>query len=119
MPTARDLLMVNGDLFVGQFDLALVYDAAAIEQQCGITLAMFLGEVFFDTTAGTNWLALLGSKTATNGDFAAEVRRALLTVPGVTSVQNIVVTRDAARVGQISAQVTTDTGALLTIQKAV
>lgn len=121
MATARDLLLTDtGDLaLIGQ-DFALVYDNAAIAQQAKITLQTFIGEVFFDLTAGSAWLDLFGVKsTGIDAQFAAETRRVLLSVPGIVSVTNVRVLRDSARVATISAQCVADSGELLTINASV
>lgn len=120
-PTARDLLLTDAhDLAVNGMDLALVYDNDAIAQQAGIALQTFVGEVFFDLTAGAAWFDLLSVKSNTiDSQFAAETRRVLTAVPGITTVTNIRVLRDSARVGTISAECVADSGELLTVNATV
>lgn len=120
MATARDLLLTNGDLALNGSDFALVYDNDAIAQQATIALQTFVVEVFFDLTAGSAWLDLLGVKaTDIDAQFAAETRRVLLSVPGIVAVQNIRVLRDASRVATITAECTADSGVLLAINATV
>jgi tRNA(Leu) C34 or U34 (ribose-2'-O)-methylase TrmL len=120
MPTARDLLLTDGDLAVIGQDFALVYDNDAIAQQATIALQTFAGEVFFDTTAGAGWWNLLGVKAAgIENQFAAEAKRVLLDVPGITSVQNVRVLNTSSRVATITAQCLADSGVLLTINAQV
>lgn len=120
MATARDLLLADGDLLIDGSDCRLVYDNDAIAQQATIALQTFIGEVFFDLTAGSAWLDLFGVKSSTiDAQFAAEVRRVLLAVPGIVAVANIRVFHDSARVATISAQCTADSGVLLTINVTV
>ena len=120
MATARDLLLTDGDLALLGQDFALVYDNDAIAQQAQIALQTFVGEVFFDTTAGADWWALLGVKAnGIEGQFAAEARRVLLGVPGIVSVQNVRVVNTSSRVGFIQAECVADSGVLLTINATV
>ena len=120
MATMLDIALdADGDLDISGGDLHLIGDGPGIGQLCAGAITTFAGEVFFDIAAGARWHQLLGDKTATDSDFAAEARRLLLNVPGVSSVQNVKVTRDTRRIGTISADCTTDTGALLPVKATV
>lgn len=111
-PETGDLLIVGGDF-------VLVQGIEAIAQECRIALATFRGEFAFNTEVGCDWQTLLNNKRTTDGDIQAEVRRALLTVSGVQSVDSVTVTRNpTTRGAAITADVRTDTGAVLTIEAA-
>jgi hypothetical protein len=116
----QDLLLDDdGDLAFDGADFALVSGSQAIAQACRMALSLFVGEDSFDQTAGARWHDLLGSKTATDDDFANEVRRVLLDVLGVSTVDNVVVTRNATRTAQVVADVTTDAGELLQVVETI
>ena len=117
MSIARDLLLndANDLVLTALGDFALIYDGPAIAQNCRIALDTFTGEVFYDITAGTQWMMLLANKQASQQDFQREIRRVLLAIPGVKDVQDITITVDSSRIGTIACFVTTDTNELLPI----
>lgn len=116
MPVRDLLLGENNDIVIDGADLALVSDAEAVRQQAEIALSTFVGEVFFDITAGARWLDMLGVVGVSDAAFQAEVRRVLLLVPGIATVQNVNAVRDTAkRTLTLTAQCTTDLGELLTV----
>lgn len=91
----------------------------AIAQECKVALGLWLGEFPFDVNTGTDWQTLLNNKQVADGQVSAEVRRVLLGVDGVQSVDNVTVQRDTvSRAATIVADVRTDSGALLTIPTA-
>lgn len=118
MTTAyRDLeLDSTGDLVFENGDFALVQGEDAIGQECRIALGLWLGEFPFNTNAGTDWANIYNVKEITDGEIANEVRRVLLAVAGVQSVDSVTVTRDTAtRAASLDIEVRADTGAVLTI----
>ena len=112
----RDIALDDtGDLSFDGADLSTVSGSAAIAQACGIALQLFQGEDAFDQRNGARWHDLLGVKTTTDADIAAEVRRVLLLVQGVASVGRVDVSRSADRRASLDVDVTTDEDELLTL----
>jgi hypothetical protein len=119
MPTMLDIgLDADGDLDISGGDLHLIGDGPGIGQLSRGGLETFAGEVFFDITAGARWIYLM-SNGGTDNDFAAEARRILLATPGIATVANVAVSRNSARIGTITADCTTDLGALLQVKATV
>lgn len=118
MTTAyRDLALDStGDLVFTNGDFALAQGSDAIAQACRIALGLWLGEFPFDTSQGTDWASIYNVKGVSDGQIANEVRRVLLAIDGVQSVDSVTVTRDTVtRSATLDVQATADTGAVLTI----
>ena len=79
-PTTGDLLLTAGRL-------SLVEGVDAIAQRIQGRLALWAGEWFADTSIGVPFLTFLGAK---GGEKLAEssLRRAILTCPGVASLES-------------------------------
>ena len=86
-PTTGDLLLTAGRL-------SLVEGVDAIAQRIQGRLALWAGEWFADTSIGVPFLTFLGAK---GGEKLAEssLRRAILTCPGVASLESFGFTFDA------------------------
>lgn len=112
----RDILLTDaGNLWIWGGDLHLVGGLDAIHQECKTALELWQGEYILDANAGIPWQDLL-SKGVGEAQIAAAIRAQLLTVPGVTSVDNITFERDpVTRTAAISVSVSTDDGETLTI----
>lgn len=113
----RDLALdSNGDLILTGGDLKLVQGTAAIVQECRTALGLWAGEYPFDIEVGTQWQTILNTKAISDATITAEVRRVLLNVDGVVSVDNIEIARNTvARTARISAAVRGNEGAVLTV----
>lgn len=113
----RDLALDStGDLIIEGGDFKLLQGNDAIAQECRTALGLWVGEYPFDTTLGTAWGALLNNKGVLDSQLAAEVRRVLLGVQGVSTVDNVAVQRNTVnRTATITVTVTTDEGAVLTV----
>lgn len=113
----RDLqLGSDGDLVLTGGDLALVQGEDAIAQECRIALGLWAGEFPFDTEVGTRWDSVLSVKGITDAQIAAEIRRVLLQVAGVVSVDNVTIARNTVdRTATINIAVRADSGVVLTI----
>jgi hypothetical protein len=113
----RDLALdSNGDLVIEAGDFKLLQGTDAIAQECRTALGLLTGEYPFNVELGTRWDQLLNSKTATDAQFAAEVKRVLGGVQGVLGVDNVTVQRNTVnRTATITATVTTDSGATVRV----
>lgn len=114
----RDLALdSSGDLVIEAGDFKLLQGTDAIAQECRTALGLLTGEYPFNTELGTRWDQLLNSKTATDAQFAAEVKRVLGGVQGVLGVDNVSVQRNTVtRAATITATVTTDAGATVVVE---
>lgn len=114
----RDLALdSNGDLVIEAGDFKLLQGTDAIAQECRTALGLLTGEYPFNVELGTRWDQLLNSKTATDAQFAAEVKRVLGGVQGVLGVDNVSVQRNTVtRAATITATVTTDAGATVVVE---
>lgn len=122
MTTAwRDLALdSSGDLLVSGGDLSLLQGTDAVAQECKTALGLYLGEYPFDTTVGTDWPGLLNVKGVTDAQLAAEIRRVVLNVQGVTSVDDVQITRNfTARTVTAQVYILTDEGAALAVPVTV
>lgn len=88
MAVWRDLAMGDdGDLAIdGGKTLALVADAGAIRQQITIRLRMFAGEYYADQALGVDYAGKVLTVGADAGRAEAEIKRAILGVPGVADL---------------------------------
>lgn len=83
----RDLVFVAGKL-------QLVKDATARAQRIDIALHHFYGEWYRDQTQGTDWFGKILGKTS-ELSRRAEIRRRILSVPGVVEIEAMNLTTDA------------------------
>lgn len=113
----RDLALdSSGDLVIEAGDLKLLQGTDAIAQECRTALGLLTGEYPFDVELGTRWGTLLNNKLVTDAQISAEVRRVLVGVQGVASVDNVAIARNTVtRTATITATVTADDGAVLTV----
>lgn len=87
----------NGDLDTTNGELSLVEGGERMAQQIKIRLRMFLGEWFLDQRQGMPWLQLiLAVKPFPQEYTSSKIRQAILGVPGVLSVRNLVVSPNVA-----------------------
>jgi hypothetical protein len=114
----RDLALdSNGDLVIEGGDFKLLQGTDAIAQECRTALGLLTGEYPFNVELGTRWDQLLNSKTATDAQFGAEVKRVLGGVQGVLGVDNVSVQRNTVtRAATITATVTTDAGTTVVVE---
>jgi hypothetical protein len=114
----RDLALdSSGDLVIEGGDFKLLQGTDAIAQECRTALGLLTGEYPFNVELGTRWDQLLNSKTATDAQFGAEVKRVLGGVQGVLGVDNVSVQRNTVtRAATITATVTTDAGATVVVE---
>ena len=83
-----------GDWLFGQGKQCYRVGAAAVYQDIDTALRVFLGECFFDTAAGVDWLRLIGSSDA-NG-IVVGCRQVIASRDGVTKINSVSPTRDVA-----------------------
>lgn len=113
----RDLALdSNGDLIIEAGDFKLLQGTNAIAQECRTALGLMTGEYPFDIEIGTRWDQILNSKAVTDAQIVAEVRRVLIAIDGVASVDNVSVQRNTVqRTATITATVTTNSGDTTTV----
>jgi len=113
---ARDILLLpDGNLWIYGGDIFHVGGLDAIVQECKTALELFRGEYILDESAGVPWADIFGVGVS-DAQVIAAVRAQLLTVPGVSSVDNVTASRDTlTRTIAIAADVTTTDGAQLTV----
>ncbi len=103
-PISWDLILdVNGNIAVAAEPYALAQDAAS-------ACRTFLGEVFYDTTMGVNYGAILGKRPST-AFLKAQFVEAALTVPDVATAKCFITGIQGRTVsGQV--QITSASGAV-------
>lgn len=90
-------LDVNGDLDTTNGELTIVDGGERMAQQTKIRLRMFLSEWFLDERQGMPWFQLILAVKPFPEEYAtSKIRQAILSVPGVISVRNLVLTPDSA-----------------------
>jgi len=85
----------NNDLYLdASGNFAMATTKITIAQQLSKTfLWTFLGEVFTDTTLGTDYFGIIFNQYNSLQDKINEITRVLLTVPAITSVESIAYTQ--------------------------
>lgn len=113
----RDLALdSSGDLVLEVGDLKLLQGTDAIVQECRTALGLWAGEYPFDVELGTRWDQILNTKGLQDSAIVAEVRRVLMGVQGVQSVDNVAIVRNTVlRTATISASVRGNEGVVLTV----
>ena len=113
--TVRDLLLTDaGDLDVTGGALHIAEDLTAIRQAISIHLRFFRGEWFLDTTAGLPYFQEVLIKNPQILAVQSIFRSELLKVPGVSSIESLILTYSAsARTLDVAFRVVTDTGAII------
>jgi len=91
-----DLLLEGGDTALEKGDLVLVDGVDAIEQHLRIRLKTFKGEWFLDQRAGMPYFQSILVKAPNLPVIVGIYRKAILTTPGVTGVDDLAVNFDAA-----------------------
>jgi hypothetical protein len=86
---------LTGDLALTAGRLTLVEGAHAVAQRLEGRLSLWLGSWFADLAIGVPFLSFLGQKGA-EALAEATLRRAILTCPGVTSLESFTSTVDRA-----------------------
>lgn len=105
---------VTGDLLLAGGRLTLVEGAVAVAQRLRGRLSLWAGEWFADTAVGIPFLSFLGQK---GGQTLAEstLRRAILTCPGVASLEAFAMTLDSpARAARVTFTARSTAGAAIT-----
>jgi len=77
----------DNDWFYGKGKNDYKTDLAAIEQSLTTRLNSFLGDCFFDVTAGIDWFNLLGSKNQLGLELA--ISATILNTPSITSLEQL------------------------------
>lgn len=107
-------LDTTGDLDLSTGNLQILGGLSSITQDVRLTLKSFKGEWFLDRDAGIPYFQDVLVKTPDPNVLQSIFRRALLARPGVTSVDELVFTRDAAtRQLNVSVRLGTDSGDLV------
>lgn len=103
------------DLDLFRSELSLVQGEEAIQQQLRIRLQFFLGEWFLDTQVGVPFYRDILIKNPNLALIRDVFRRAIITTPGIASVEelNVEITDKALRVLSVSFRATMDTGETL------
>lgn len=114
MAIIRDLLLdENNDLDLSDGKSARwVADDAAIAQQVAVRLRMHKGEWFGDLELGVDYDGQVFGPGRTDAQIGAEIRRAILGVPGVAAITAFEVKRNGAA-ATVTFSATTDDGAVL------
>ncbi len=87
----RDIALdpVTGDLDLSSGGLRLTEPGAeSVAQRLRIRLKLWLGEYLLDTRQGIPYQRLLGSKEDGPGGLEAVLREAVLTCPGISSLES-------------------------------
>lgn len=113
-PPVRALALdpVTGDFARTAGRLTLVEGAAAVAQQLRGHVALWLGEWFGDTSIGVAFLAFLGQKGAQRL-AEASLRQAVVTCPGVASLEDFALTALGDRSATVALRVKTTSGAYI------
>lgn len=98
-------LDANHDWLFGKGQNDYLTANAAVTQNINTRLNSFLGDCFFDTTAGIDWFNLLGSKNETALSLA--IAAVILNTDQVTAMIQLNITLDVARRLTIKYQVQT------------
>jgi hypothetical protein len=112
---ARDLMidLATSELVWIDGDLVLVRGIEAIKQDITISLRTHLGECFLDTSVGVPWLDRILGRGHSKDDIRGVLRRALLKVAGVVSVNKLDFDYSPSnRVLLVTWSVSTDLGAI-------
>lgn len=110
-PVTRDLAVTAGRV-------QTVEGVEAIRQKLQVRLGLWQGEWFADTDAGIPYLRMLGLK-GVEAFAEATLRRAILTCPGVLSLDRFTMVVSAARHAVVSFRVTATTGDVIDVQDFV
>lgn len=109
---------VTGDIDVSTGDLLLTSGTEAIAQNLRIRLRMFLGEWFLDTRQGIPYFRNILIKNPRTNVVRSIFRQAILTTPGVTGLDKLVLDFDnSLRQLDVSFDAVTDTGEILTFDE--
>lgn len=110
-----DLKLSGSDLDLTGHQISLVTGSDAIAQQLELRLRMFLGEHFLDTRLGIPFYRDVLVKNPNIPLLRSIFKEAILTTPGVVSLQDLqVVVNAAARQLELSFSATVDTDEILT-----
>ncbi len=87
MASVRALDSVTKDWTFGKGRNNYLKNNAAVIQNINTRLSSFLGDCFFDTTAGIDWFSLLGSKNRLGLELA--ISSTILNTTEVTGILNL------------------------------
>jgi stringent starvation protein B len=93
----------TGNLTLTDGDLLILGRSQAIQQDVRIALLMVLGEWFRDTQRGVPWFTEILTKPSTKAIADRNLRRAILSVRGVTSVTRVTITEGNDRIMRVVA----------------
>ncbi len=113
MSTICDIAMTtDGDIDLSDGKaLAWIADEDAIAQRVAIRLRMFRGEWYLDADLGVDYAGrVLGVTDASRAE--AEIKRAILGVPGIAELSSFTLTLDGGAASVVWSALT-DTGALV------
>lgn len=102
------------DILITNHEITLVTGAAAIQQQLRIRMQFFLGEWFLDTREGIPYYRDILIKNPSLSIIRDIFRKAIITTPGIVSVDQLDVSVDSkTRTATVSFRATLDTGEVL------
>lgn len=110
----------DGDMTFGSGGLNFLQDSAdAVAQNIYTNLKLFLGEWFWDKSAGTDWFGKCLGKNTTTSAYN-EIKRVILSVEGVTSVEDLSLSSDTdSRAITITGNVATKYGIVSLSYKSI
>jgi hypothetical protein len=115
----RDILLdANGDIAIYNGDLVVATGEDAIKQAVRQSLQFWKGEFFGDTSLGLlDFDTIVGAKGVPDYVKTAAIKKALLSTPGIASVQSVVVTYlPATRSATVTCSVTSDAGVISSLE---
>lgn len=84
----------EGDISISGGDLALKQGVDEVVQAVRITLLLIKGESAYNTDAGVDWFDTMFSTNSSLEEKEFEIREAILSVPGVKSLQSFLFEAD-------------------------
>ena len=103
----------SGDWLYGKGKNDYKTGLEAIKQNLSTRILSFLGDCFFDTNAGIDWFNLLGAKNQLAIELA--VSAVILNTENIVSLEELTITRNAARQLTISYQAESTLGLISAI----
>ncbi|MGI4852286.1 MAG: hypothetical protein ACRYGR_10150 [Janthinobacterium lividum] len=107
-PDTNDLAVIKGTN--GKYGLTIVNDAQKVRQQIWITLTIFYGEWFLDTSIGIPYFTDVLVKNAVGTKVSSILRAAIFSVPSVTQVKTLTLNISSKRQLTVSYSVVTSLG---------
>lgn len=91
----QDLKLADGDISITT-DLEFVSGVAGIAQSIDLAINTFVGEWFANLDAGVDWYGTILGKGFNEPAIRAELRRAILSVDGVSTISKLETSLDNA-----------------------